>query len=85
MIRENGGHQRDRRLELSTEERRRVFEALADALRESFDIDDAGELRLSLLLNALETPLAKVYYNRGVHDATRLIASRLDDVEALKF
>ena len=48
-------------------------------------IDDAGELRLSLLLNALETPLAKVYYNRGVHDATRLIASRLDDVEALKF
>ena len=85
MIRENGGHQRDRRLELSPEERRRVFEALADALRESFDIDDAGELRLSLLLNALETPLAKVYYNRGVHDATRLIASRLDDFEALKF
>jgi uncharacterized protein (DUF2164 family) len=28
--------------------------------------------------------LAKVYYNRGVHDAARLIASRLEDVEALK-
>ncbi len=38
-----------------------------------------------MLLAALEEPLAKVYYNRGVHDAARLLASRLDDVEALKF
>jgi uncharacterized protein (DUF2164 family) len=76
---------RDRRLELVPEERRRVFEVLAEALREGFDIEEVGDLRLSMLLDALEEPLAKVYYNRGVHDAARLLVSRLDDVEALKF
>ena len=85
MERSVGRRQRDRRLELGPEERRRVFEALAEALRESFEIDDAGDLRLSMLLAALEEPLAKIYYNRGVHDAVRLLASRLEDVEALKF
>ena len=85
MKHESGRRQRDRRLELGPEERRRVFEALAEALREGFDIDDAGDLRLSMLLAAIEEPLAKVYYNRGVHDAARLLASRLEDVEALKF
>lgn len=85
MERSGGRRQRDCRLELGPEERRRVFEALAEALRESFEIDDASDLRLSMLLAALEEPLAKVYYNRGVHDAARLLASRLDDVEALKF
>ena len=85
MERSGGRRQRDRRLELGPEERRRIFEALAEALHEGFDIEDAGDLRLSMLLDALEEPLAKVYYNRGVHDAARLIASRLEDVEALKF
>lgn len=85
MERSGGRRQRDRRLELGPEERRRVFEALTEALHEGFDIDDAGDLRLSMLLDALEEPLGKVYYNRGVHDAARLIASRLEDVEALKF
>jgi uncharacterized protein (DUF2164 family) len=81
----SSGRQRDRRLELSLDERRRVFEALTAALHEEFDIDDVGDLRLSMLLAALEEPLAKVYYNRGIHDAARFLASRLDDVEGLKF
>lgn len=75
----------DRRQALSLDEKRIVLDALADALHEGFDINDAGELRLSMLLDALAKPLAHIYYNRGVSDAMQLLATRLEDLEALKF
>ena len=75
----------DPRLTLKIDEKRIVLDALASALQESFDIDDAGELRLSIMLDALAKPLAHIYYNRGVSDAVQLLATRLEDLEALKF
>lgn len=77
--------QEDSRLTLNLDEKRIVLDALANALQENFEIDDAGELRLSMLLDEITEPLASIYYNRGVSDAVQLLATRLEDLEALKF
>jgi len=75
----------DPRLTLNLDEKRIVLDVLANALQEGFDIDDAGELPLSMLLDEITKPLANIYYNRGVSDAVQLLATRLEDLEALKF
>ena len=84
MARMNSRRREDPRLTLNLDEKRIVLDVLANALQESFEIDDAGELRLSMLLDEVTKPLANIYYNRGVSDAMQLLATRLEDVEALK-
>lgn len=84
MARMNSRRREDPRLTLNLDEKRIVLDVLANALQESFEIDDAGELRLSMLLDEITKPLASIYYNRGVSDAMQLLATRLEDVEALK-
>ena len=84
MARMNSRRREDPRLTLNLDEKRIVLDALANALQEGFEIGDAGELRLSMLLDEVTKPLANIYYNRGVSDAMQLLATRLEDVEALK-
>ena len=85
MERKKSRRREDPRLALNLDEKRIVLDALAAALQENFDIDDAGELRLSMLLDALAKPLAHIYYNRGVSDSMQLLSTRLEDLDALKF
>lgn len=85
MQRKKRQRREDPRLTLNLDEKRIVLDVLANALQEGFDIDDAGELPLSMLLDEITKPLANIYYNRGVSDAVQLLATRLEDLEALKF
>ena len=73
-----------KRLELSLDQKRELHDALRRALEEVCELEDVGELQLSLLLDALIQPMAKVYYNKGLSDARRCLLDRLDDISALE-
>lgn len=73
-----------KRLELNPMEKRALYDALEQALRETFEIEAPGELQLALLLDALLQPMAKLYYNKGVSDTRRFLAERLEDAAALE-
>ena len=73
-----------KRLELSSTQKRDLLVVLRASLREVFEIEEAGELQLSMLVDALREPLAKVYYNKGVADARHFMQERLDDVASIQ-
>lgn len=72
------------RLELNSMQKRELNDALRQVLRETFDVENPGELQLALLLDALMQPMAKVYYNKGVSDARRYLAERLEDAASIE-
>lgn len=74
-----------KRLALSQTERRELHDALRAVLKDAFSLEDVGELQLSILVDALMDPLAKVYYNKGVADARHIMSERLDDVASIQF
>jgi len=73
-----------KRLELSSFQKRDLDDALRSALRDVFEIENVGELQLSMLVDALRDPLAKIYYNKGVADARHLMQERLEDVASIQ-
>ena len=73
-----------KRLELNPMEKRDLYDALGQVLRETFEVEDPGELQLALFLDALMQPMAKLYYNKGVSDTRRFIAERLEDVASIE-
>ena len=73
-----------KRLELNPMEKRDLYDALEQVLRETFEIEDPGELQLALLLDALMQSMAKLYYNKGVSDTRRFMAERLEDSASIE-
>ncbi len=73
-----------KRLELNPMEKRDVYDALERVVRETFEIEEPGELQLALLLDALMQPMAKLYYNKGVSDTRRFMAERLEDAASIE-
>ncbi len=73
-----------KRLELNSVQKRDLYDALGQVLRETFEIEEPGELQLALLLDALMQPMAKLYYNKGVSDARRFMAERLEDAASIE-
>lgn len=74
----------DKRLEPSPELKRKLDAAVYDAVKEAFDIEDFGEIPLSIMREAMLASFAREYYNKGVADAKRLMSLRLEDVSALE-
>lgn len=74
-----------KRLALTQTEKRDLHDALRAVLKDAFGLEDVAELQLSILVDALMDPLAKVYYNKGVADARHIMSERLDDVASIQF
>lgn len=73
-----------KRLEPNPMQKRDLYDALEQVLRETFEIENPGELQLALLLDALMQPMAKLYYNKGVSDTRRFMAERLEDAASIE-
>jgi len=76
--------QMKKRLELNSLEKRDIKDALQAVLEDTFEIANPGDLQLSLLLDALMLPMAKLYYNKGVSDVRRYMAERLEDAASIE-
>lgn len=82
--RKTGDDMDRKRLELHPAEMKRLSEDVRDALVEALELEDMGELSLSIVMDALVLSVGKAYYNRGLSDARRFIEQRAEDIAALE-
>ena len=73
-----------KRLELHPAEMRRLSDEVRAALVDALELEDMGELGLSIIMDALVMTVGKAYYNRGLADARRFIEQRAEDLTALE-
>ncbi len=73
-----------KKLHLHLSETRRIQDEIRTAVQDALDIEDIGELPLSIIWDAIMENVAKTYYNKGLADARRYIELRAEDIATLE-
>ena len=72
----------DRFFEFTKEQLAEIQPALAEYMRENFDIEISG-MQAKFFIHFITDELGKHYYNRGVEDAIAEMSRKIEDVYLL--
>jgi uncharacterized protein (DUF2164 family) len=72
----------DRFFEFTKEQLSEILPALAEYMRENFEMEISG-MQAKFLINFITDELGKHYYNRGVEDAIAEMSRKIEDVYLL--